>query len=108
MGWRGYETEIPVGMIFRRMFCHKCGTKLKKEKMTKLIKKGEEGYSNDILGHSTLGMSEISRSLYVYKCPNCNSLISYEKQCVFAKKQKQLKKKILDECDVLVIEKSQP
>ena len=31
MGWKGYETTIPVGMLFKRMFCHKCGAQLKKE-----------------------------------------------------------------------------
>ena len=34
MGWKGSEIEMPVGMIFKRMFCHKCGARLKKEKIT--------------------------------------------------------------------------
>ena len=97
MGWRGKETEIPVGMIFKKMFCHKCGTQLKKKKITKIYKKGDPGYSNHLLGHSTLGMSEISRSHYIYKCENCGSKISYDDQCVIAKKQKLLRRKIIDE-----------
>ena len=97
MGWKGFEITIPVGMIFKRMFCHKCGTKLKKEKITKIYEKGDQGYSNKILGHSTLGMSKISKTHYIYKCPNCEFKISYFYQCVIAKKQKQLKKKILNE-----------
>lgn len=97
MGWKGSETKIPIGMIFKRMFCHKCGAKLKKEKITETYKKGEKGYSNKILGHYTLGMNEISKSYYIYKCSNCGSTISYDYQCVIAKKQKFLKKKILDE-----------
>lgn len=40
MGWKGSEIEMPVGMIFKRMFCHKCGARLKKEKITKIYKKG--------------------------------------------------------------------
>ena len=99
MGWKGYEATMPVGMIFRKMFCHKCGTQLKKEKITETYKKGELGYSDKILGHSTLGMSEIAKSYYVYKCTNCGAKISYDDQCVIAKKQKRLKKKILDEND---------
>ena len=97
MGWRGFEITIPVGMIFKRMFCHKCGAQLKKEKITKIYKKGEEGYSNKILGHSTLGMSEISNSYYIYMCTNCGSKINYDYQCIIAKRQKLLKKKILIE-----------
>ena len=97
MGWKGSETIIPVGMIFKRMFCHKCGSQLRKEKITETYKKGEQGYSNKILGHSTLGMREISKSYYIYKCSNCGATISYDDQCVIAKKQKLLKKKILNE-----------
>ena len=97
MGWKGYETTIPVGMLFKRMFCHKCGAQLKKEKITETYKKGEQGYSNKLLGHSTLGMSEISKSYYIYKCPNCGAKINYDDQCVIAKKLKLLKKKILNE-----------
>ena len=99
MGWKGSETKIPVGMIFKRMFCHKCGVRLKKEKITETHKKGEQDYSNKVLGHSTLGMSEISKSYYIYKCPHCESRTSYDYQCVIAKKQKRLQKKILNEND---------
>ena len=99
MGWKGSETKIPVGMIFRKMYCHKCGAQLKKEKTTETYKKGDPGYSNKILGHSTLGMSEISKSYYIYQCVNCGARISYDYQCVIAKKQKHLKKKILNEND---------
>ena len=99
MGWKGLEINIPVGMIFRKMFCHKCGAQLKKEKITETYKKGEKGYSNKILGHSTVGMSQITKSHYIYKCPSCDSKISYDYQCVIAKKQKLLKKKILNEND---------
>ena len=97
MGWKGSETKIPVGMIFKKMFCHQCGAQLKKEKITETYKKGEQEYSNKILGHSTLGMSEISKSYYIYKCSNCGAKISYDCQCVIEKKQKLLKKKILNE-----------
>ena len=99
MGWKGSETKIPIGMIFRKMYCNKCGIQLKKLKINEVYKKGETGYSNKILGHSTLGMSEISKSHYIYNCQNCNSKISYEAQCIVAKKQKQLRKKIISEND---------
>lgn len=99
MGWKGSETKIPVGMIFRKMYCHNCGFRLKKERITTTYKKGDREYSNKILGHSTLGMSEISKSHYIYTCTNCGSQINYEAQCIIAKTQKNLKKKILNEND---------
>lgn len=69
----------------------------KKKKITKTYKKGDPEYSDKILGHSTLGMSEISKSYYIYKCTNCGAEIDYDQQCIIAKKQKLLKKKILNE-----------
>lgn len=79
MGWRGSETEIPVGMVFRKMFCHKCGCRLKKEKITKTYKQGDPEYSDKILGHSTLGMSEISKSYYIYRCSGCGAEMELKK-----------------------------
>lgn len=98
--WRGYECHGPaLGMIFRKMYCHKCGQRLKKEKITVVYKKGDDGYTDDILGHSTIGMTEKSVSSYVYRCSNCNATITYSEQRVIAKKQKQQKKIILDDID---------
>lgn len=101
MGWKGYEAEIPVGMIFKKMYCHKCGYKLKRKKISKIYKKGDPNYSNDILGQPTIGMDRIERAYYIYQCPNCHLEITYDAQCVVAKKQKKLKKKIIDEKELI-------
>ncbi len=100
MGWKGYEFNIDIGMVFRKMFCHKCGDKLRKKKTKEVYKKGEIGYSNKILGHTTIGMDKKQITYYIYQCPNCNSEITYDEQCIIAKRQKKLKKKILDENEV--------
>ena len=99
MGWKGYEYKIPLGMIFKKMYCHQCGVLLKREKITDTYLKGQDGYSNEILGHSTLGMSKIERSYYMYKCPGCGLKISYDMQCIIAQKQKQAKKHIVGNND---------
>ena len=97
MGWKGYEFTAPLGMLFRKMYCHKCGNKLKKKKESRIFRKGEPGYSNDILGQSTIGMDRIEKAWYVYWCPDCNTKITYGEQCIIAKEQKKQKKKILKE-----------
>ena len=99
MGWKGYESTISLGMIFKKMYCHKCGNRLKRKKISNTYKKGEPGYSNDVLGHSTIGMDRIERVYYIYRCPDCGFEITYDEQCVIAKKQRRLKKKILGETD---------
>lgn len=95
MGWKGYEAKIPVGMIFRRMYCHKCETKLSKCKISEVLQKGEYGYRDHILGHPTIGMDEIEIAAYVYKCPNCGNVTTYEEQLRISKVQKQSKSLIL-------------
>lgn len=95
MGWKGYEATIPSGMIFRRMYCCKCGTKLNKCKTSKVYQKGEIGYQNHILGHPTIGMDKKEIATYVYKCPCCSRVTTYEEQLRISKVQKQSKSLIL-------------
>lgn len=91
MGWTGFETEIPLGMIFRKMYCCGCGTKLKKHLVTNTINKGEAGYQNTILGQPTIGMDKIKLGYYVYKCPNCGIMITYEEQLKISRESKNIK-----------------
>ena len=94
----GYEMEIDVGMLFRRMYCCKCGTKLKRRNTSHLYKKGEVGYDENPLPgiHIYAGTSQV-QTRYVYLCPNCKQITTYDQQCIIAKKQKQAKTKILEE-----------
>ena len=70
MGWKGYESTIPLG------------------------------YSSRMPGKgNTLGMSSYYDVTYIYCCPSCGLETIYDDQCVVAKQQKFLKKKILNEND---------
>jgi len=73
MGWKGYESTISLGMIFIKMYCHKCGNILKRKKISNVYKKGDPNYSNDILDHTTVGMDRIEKAYYIYHCHNCGS-----------------------------------
>lgn len=97
MGWKGYESTISLGMIFKKMYCQKCGNTLRRKKISNIYKKGDPNYSNDILGHATIGMDRIEKVYHVYYCPNCGFEITYEEQCVVRKRQKLLYKKILND-----------
>ena len=98
MGWRGYKGTIAAGMLFKKMHCENCGTKLKIKKNTEIIRKGDEGYSSRMPGKgNALGMSSYIDVTYTYWCPNCGLEITYDEQCIVAKKQKLSKKKIPNE-----------
>jgi len=100
MGWKGYESSISLGMIFKKMYCHKCGFKLEKKKISNIYKKGDPNFSNDILGRRQIGMDRKEVVHYIYRCPNCSSEITYDEQCKVTKKQKKLKRIILNEDSV--------
>ncbi len=93
-----FHLEIKRGMLFRRMYCCKCGTKLKRRSTSRLVNKGEIGYINNILpGIYFGGPTSQIQVRYVYICPNCKQITTYDQQCIIAKKQKQAKTKILEE-----------
>lgn len=101
MGWRGYKGTIAAGMIFKKMYCHNCGTKLKIKKSTIIISKSEEKYSNKMPGKgNSVGMSSYYDVTYLYWCPICDKTITYDEQCIVAKKQKQLKQRIICKNDL--------
>ena len=80
MGWKGYESRISLEMLFRKMYCHKCGARLKIKKVTKIYNKGDSEYSDMILGHGTIGMDKKEVSHYVYLCPICHLETTYDEQ----------------------------
>ena len=97
MGWKGYESKISLGMIFKKMYCKKCGNILKITKFSNRYKKGDSNYSDDVLGYATIWIKKKKKVHYIYHCFNCGLESTYEEQCVIAKKQKLLKKRILNE-----------
>ena len=63
MGWQGNEMEIPVGMIFKKMYCHECGNRLKVKKISNVYKKGDDNYTDSLLGNFTIGMSSVKKHI---------------------------------------------
>ena len=97
MGSRGYEAEIPIGMLFRKMYCAKCGEKLKLQKRSRIIKKGEEGFRSHFGRRYIIGMTEIKKTEYDYICLQCQQITTYDEQLQIRKQQKLLGKKILED-----------
>ncbi|MBQ7353145.1 MAG: hypothetical protein IJW54_03980 [Clostridia bacterium] len=90
----------PIGMLFKKMHCSICGTKLKRSIMGRTYTKGERGFEEvNIRGYiGTPKQTYIGK--YVYVCSKCKSIITYEQQCKIRKIQKKHNKIILseDEC----------
>ena len=97
--WRklqGYETDMPVGMLFRKMYCGQCGNELSKKKITSTHQAEDPEFTRRFPEHTTVGMNRIEKTRYMYVCPSCNATVTYEEQRLIAKKQKILKRKVIN------------
>lgn len=96
----GATVSIPVAMIFKKYYCHKCGERLKRQKVTQVLRPGDLGYENAerelFHSHRIVGKSgPISVTEYVFRCPSCDSTITFDEQEDIAVKQKYAKSHIL-------------
>ncbi|MBQ8393502.1 MAG: hypothetical protein IJX51_07000 [Clostridia bacterium] len=100
----GYKMEIPVGMIFRKMYCRYCGERLKRHKATDVYTSSDPNFSRTMkirsAGHRIVNIGSQTSVTYIYKCPNCNKQSTYDEQLLFSKIQKRLGKKILSDDEI--------
>lgn len=96
----GYEMKVPVGMLFKKMFCCKCGVKLQKKKISKLNFRGDADFKRIKYGHTVILDKQQIIDSVVYLCPNCNIITEYNEQLNISKIQKKINKLILDDNDL--------
>lgn len=92
--------QIDAGMIFKKMYCHKCGTKLKKEKTSTILRNGDKGFSRHSGKGITFGPGYNKVYTYYYVCPQCKNAITYEAQLKISKIQKQKSRNILNDDEI--------
>ena len=95
------EHEMPIGMLFRKMFCAKCGAKLAKKQIRRTYQRGEPGFRNTLSDRSTVNVLSYTTVTYIYHCPNCMNQISYDDQVIVSKKQAALGKKVLSSGELI-------
>jgi len=96
----GYEIKIPVVMLFKKMFCCKCGVKLQKKKLTKMNSKGDADFKRIKFGHTVVLDKHQSIENVVYFCPNCNIITEYNEQLRISNIQKKVNRLILDDTEL--------
>ncbi len=89
---------------FRKFYCCKCGTQLKKKKIKYILSPEEKKayYKRAMLWRmpmTHLDVCEISTGLF---CPACQQFIPVDEQLALAKVQKKLNKKILTENEIML------
>ena len=91
----GKDWEICIGMLYKKMYCHKCGTILKRHKFTKTYWPGDKGYKFYGAGHG-VNIDGYTKIRYIYKCPQCSFITTYAAQKKISKIQKINQSKILE------------
>ncbi|MCH5180839.1 MAG: hypothetical protein J1F32_06475 [Erysipelotrichales bacterium] len=91
---KGKSYSIPQGMVFKKYYCSKCGTRLVKERTHRIVRK----YDKDYFQYQRYNyFPRYDYDVYDnrFKCPSCNTRIAFVEQCRIERIPKKYKKKIL-------------
>lgn len=91
------EISMPIGMLFRKMYCAHCGNLLERKKVKKTYRRGEPGFRNTLTDRSTINVGSYTTIYYVYCCPGCKREISYEDQKAIAREQAKQNRRIIED-----------
>lgn len=90
----GKFTSIPFGMVFKKYYCSKCGTKLEKEKTHRVVTKDDWDYYQ-YHEYGTFPKRDYDVYSYQFKCSSCGDRISFDDQCIIERIQKNHRKIVL-------------
>lgn len=91
---KGKHISIPFGMVFKKYYCSKCGTKLEKEKTHRVVTKDDWDYYQ-YHDYGRFPRRDYDVYGYQFKCSCCGDRISFDEQCIIEKIQKKRKNIIL-------------
>lgn len=95
----GKNISIPFGMVFKKYYCFKCGTRLVKERTHRVVTKDDKDYYQF---HDYNMFPRVAHDVYSYrfKCPSCKARISFDEQCIIERIQKKFKSKALSSNEI--------
>ena len=92
--------EIDLRILFKKFYCPFCGQKLKiLKEANRLTDEQKKIYYKELYPYSVPINLEVYKNKQMFKCHNCNYYNTTDNQLLIHKKQKHLKRKILDEND---------
>ncbi len=95
------SVRIPIGMMTKKFYCHKCGEQLEKHSKTRTLSPGDPDYKKHCrLNHRTHMIGDVEVTEYDFQCPTCENIIEYDEQCVIEKIQKQLHTNTLSDGEI--------
>ena len=91
--------SIPWRMVFKRYYCSKCGSRLKREKTHRIVTKDDIDYFK-YHEYNTFPRRDHDVYEYRFKCPSCESRMSFEEQCIVDRIQKVNRRKLLSDIEI--------
>lgn len=99
MRLNGKSWSQPLGMVFKKYHCAKCGAKLEKERTHRVVTKDDKDYYRyHDYGKGRSGDYDVYD--YRFKCPECGERISYDAQCIIERIQKKQGRLILSSSEI--------
>jgi predicted RNA-binding Zn-ribbon protein involved in translation (DUF1610 family) len=91
--------SLPLGMIFQKYHCAKCGATLEKERTHRVVTKDDPDYYRY---HSFGKFPRRDCDVYEhqFKCPDCGASISFDEQCIIKGIQKQQGHTVLSSSEI--------
>ena len=93
--------SIPMGMVFGKFYCHKCGEKLKNVPvLDRTVHPGDPGWLKESKIGNTHYLGSVEKYDYQFTCPSCGHEMDYSKQCTYKQIQKMLGKRVLSDQEI--------
>ena len=93
--------EFNIRILFKKFYCHICGNKLNiKWNKTKLTEEQKKIYYKELYPYGLPVYTDVAKVKQIFVCSKCDYYNDPQNQLLIRKKQKKLKKKILDENEV--------
>ena len=98
---------IPMGMVTKKFYCHRCGERLGKHAQTRTVTPNDPDYKkHSRMSHKYRIVGNIEVTGYDFQCSGCGNRIEYDEQCVIEKIQHRLNKTHLTDEEILHNRKS--
>lgn len=90
--------EIDLRILFKKFYCPICGEKLKVIKdFSKFTEDQKKIYYKELYPHGVPIELDVGKEKLMFKCSKCDYYNNTDNQLIVHKKQKLLRRKIIDE-----------
>ena len=97
---KNFSVTIPIGMIFHKFYCHKCGSRLEKSARKRTVRRGDPDYKKYRKIGDSYVIGDIEVTQYDFLCPSCGEITGYDEQCILGYIQKRTGGHVLSSSEI--------